>query len=686
MATEDQILLKLIIKGMDPAEVAALAQSTAGDLNIRVGQYLDKLVQLHRTANEATTKDAKKAAQDQIKEVEKQIDTINKVARAQEIAANRINGSYRGMMEHLENLTVVATGAWAVIVGGAGRLKDLGDSIDRVTNIYGSLKGSIDEMREASAGEVADIDLITTKNRAFEKDLHLTDQQFGMVAAAADKFADSLGVNTKEALDKLIDGLATGKMKMLEHAGIVIDADKAYQDYAKSIGTTADKLSDTGKHTAIAEAALKSMDKKLAESGGVANDFSHQWEKTMATLSNQWDHFLLHLGEGVIKFEKTFAIALPNTMKIAMAKMKDAVASLMPGADPAMRHFFESEARVQFGKELEDFDKPSTRQADAAKARLAAGDGAYKIADREKDRAIAKKPPGRDTAYYPFGKDGAYNDNAQNKADQERYGNAELFQKDQDEYLKKAMTGDNPEYIDEAAMTHATEAFTKHADELKRISDDMNKRTGGGLFTSILFGPDGPQKAYEDLDNFKKAQVDAFGMIADSAQKMADAIGASIASSIAGGDAHKKTMRTMAHDVLEALAAQAIGRALFEGAAAIADLAIGNVPGAILHGQSAAMFGAIGVGSALIARGVGSDATASSSAGRSGISSSGGSFNTPRSSGSDTGKSSAPITVNLSVWPGGEAEAGRQVAKALGAYTRESGQSIVDLTTGKAAA
>jgi hypothetical protein len=680
MATEDQILLKLIIKGMDPAEIMALAQSTQGDLNLRIAQYLDKLVNLHRAANEATTKLAKQSAQDQIKEVEKQIDVINKVARAQELAANRANASFRGMMEHLENLTIVATGAWNAISGGVGRLKELGDSVDRVTNIYSSLRGSIDEMREASAGEIADIDLITTKNRAFEKDLHLTDQQFGMVAAAADKFADALGVNTKEALDKLIDGLATGKMKMLEHAGIVVDADQAYKDYARSIGTTADKLSDTGKHTAIAEAALKSMDKKLAESGGVANDFSHQWEKTMSTLSNQWDQFLLHLGQGVITFEKSLTIALPNTLKIAIAKFKDTIAGFT-GGDTTHEAF----ARVQFGKELEEFDKPNTRQQEAAKARLAAGDDAYKIADREKDRAIATVKPKRDTGYYPFGK-GATSGHgqAENKADAERFGYDKTPEEFQADFEKKNMTGDNADYIDEGAMDRAVESFKTH----QAAIEEVVKAAGGPAFARILFGENGPQETLDQMDEFERASVEGMNQIAEAAQRMAMAVGASIAASISGSNQHKKSVKQATHDVLEGLAAQAIGYALMQAAMGVADLAMYHYDAAVLHFKSAAMFAAIGVVSGLGARGVGEDASSSGGAGSKGTSSAnGGGFNTPRSNGSsDTGTNKQPITVNLSVWPGGEAEAGRQVAKALGAYTRESGQSIVDLTTGKAAA
>lgn len=85
------------------------------------------------------------------------------------------------------------------------------------------------------------------------------------------------------------------------------------------------------------------------------------------------------------------------------------------------------------------------------------------------------------------------------------------------------------------------------------------------------------------------------GMLEGLGQGMANAAAATI---IAG-----KGFKAAAHEMLEALAIQAGGQALWEAAMAIASLAMFNYPAAAMHGEAAGMFAAIAVGGALGAAG-----------------------------------------------------------------------------------
>lgn len=782
--TEDQILLKLVIKGQDPSEIQQLAASTQGELNAKIKFYLDQLQALHHGAADAQTKeiakmigdeialrekalavaktiseakqkefdkesraaqkasdDAEKAAKRRATEEEKAYkaqvkaaeDAFNytmrfaaarereeaqaakaaeraakEIADAQKQAAHEAEQAWHRNMEALANIAITARAVFDIVVAGAQRFKALGDSIDRVTNIYNSLNGSIKEMQEATDGEVSAIDLITTKNRAFEKDLHLTDAQFGIVAAGADAFADSLGVNTKEALDKIIDGLATGKKKLLEHAGVVFDVDKAYEKYAKSIGTSAEKLSEHGKQIAFAQAGLRALDEKLGKSGGVARDFSHEWESVMATLGNQWDQILLKLGKFVLDFERTFTVDIPNLLKIGLAQIKDIADKAIGG-----RHNYAEQARADYAKEIYQSEGVNMKGVEAAKARLAAGDKSYAIASgggggdsikhlTPEEIARAQKEAEK-TFDIMYGRDKKSFDHSGFDHNATMY--PQLFQMGMTGSLHDQ--GDNSEKDDELDKLMGLGKGSKTTQELlekleeevkakkKAMEDDLkatSEKAGGGIFSRLLFGPDGPDHTYELMDEFEKASVDTMSMVADAAHKMADALGSSMAASIAGDNAKKKSIKDVTHDILESLSAQALSRAIFETAEGLASLALGPIGGASAgaHFAAAAMFGAVGVSAGLAARAVGQSSTSSSSAGSSGSgisSAGGGGFNSPRSSSAnDNGTSKQPLTINVSVWPGGEAEAGRAVVKAMAAYTRETGQNITDLTTGKAAA
>lgn len=57
--------------------------------------------------------------------------------------------------------------------------------------------------------------------------------------------------------------LAAGNTRMLRHYGIIVDATKAHQDFAKSIGTSSEFLNQTGQRQAVLNAALEQAQKKF---------------------------------------------------------------------------------------------------------------------------------------------------------------------------------------------------------------------------------------------------------------------------------------------------------------------------------------------------------------------------------------------------------------------------------------
>lgn len=706
MATEDDIVLRLVIKGMDPAEVMQLVQSTQGDLNIQMGRKLDELTALHKQANEAQTKETKKRIAEEMKDAQQEIASIMQVQKAQgdyykaqekaaKAAADEIVRANKDIAKaekeaaeaRAANTITIAASITAVksaidlISGGFGKFQALGEELVRVTNIYGSLKGSIDEMRDATGGEVADIDLITAKNRAFEKDLKLTDKQLGVVAGAANKFADAMGIDTKQALDKMIDGLATGNVKMLEHAGVVIDAERAYKDFAAANGLVVESMSEQQKIQAVQNVALQQMAVELQNVGDKGVTVAHMLAQAFATTKNAVTGALAAVGG--ITVGKAGGLASEAQLAAERARAQDM-------ADFAR---FNPESA---GFATDDLGEMERANDISAAQRKAAQDKAYNaefgdetitglnenvdgqqtemqrlrlmhqgLSDKELAKIKSKKIPNK--GYFPFGQEGEDFDSFKHKA------------KDQTDYGPLTMTpGEERDPKEEARI------LSEFMDRKKKLQEVVDA-AGGPIMSRLMFGPDGPKQTLEEMDAFGRASIESMGLIADAGQKMAEALGASLAATIAGGKGAKKSMRDTTEAVLEGLAAQALTHALFETAMGLADLAVGN-PGSLVHFAAAAKFGAVGVAAGLAARAIGNDAPAAASSNRGGTSSSSSGFNTPRSTATDTSKSTAPITINLSVWPGGEAEAGRQVAKALGAYTRESGQSIVDLTTGKAAA
>lgn len=739
--TDNQVLLRLIIKGMDPAEVAALAQETYGQLKTEAAQHIDALTDYYkqsvaaqaRIAQDSTDQQAqadKDAIDEKIAGETRALDAVTKLMRQQEIEANKARGAWHGIMEDLENITTVATAAFKIMSDGFERLKAGAEEIIKDTNIYNSLTGSIDEMRIATDGAVANIDLISAKNRGLEKDLKLTDSEFGVVAAAAAKYAHAIGIDAKDALDQMIDGMATGRTKMLQHAGIIIDVADANQKWADKMGTTVDSMTAQDKLVALQTEALEKMKSKMDEIGEEPDTLAQRFERgfvrirnaitdTAATIGNlNVGAFLDPAGayaqsrENLNKqaantkkssdaaFDKEHADfqennatghpdyvpGVPNNdaMNDALGKMKtgakrldDAAASLAEAVKP-----YENLITTLGGKapsSTQGLDPDEDLQTKAAETQIDVGgldeyvkaSEAANAAD-EKHLVTMEKVKGLsvDTAV-------AYEKLAQQIG----------VEADALSHEEKMQAIANEAQVQFAALQTKLkkESDTKRA-ELKSTADRA------GFLSIFLWGPDGPSQTYKEMDEFHQKVVDSTGemsaMILSAGKEMVGAMGQSLAATLANASGHKKSMKEMTYDTLESLSAQAFVKALYSTAEGIADLAHYDYPGAAESFAAAAAFGAVGVAAGVGARAIGAPSAAAAAPAASASSSkpSGGlatSTSGNQGSGSSSSSSSStqaqPVTINMTVMPGAEAESGRSIVRALTALQAQTGQSVQPL-------
>ncbi len=680
MAADDDIVLKIVIKGQDPSEITRLANETAGRLADESAKHIGKMTDLHKKAAQDQENATKEATDSEIKDAQRLQEAIKKVE------AQR-NASMDAMLNRMKNVTIIAQGLIQAFEGQVRSFISLGNEIDKVVNVYGSLKGGIDEIREASKGEIADIDIISAKNRAFALDLHLTDTQFGIVAAAADRFADSIGgTSTKEKFDTLIQGLTTGRAKTLLAGGVMEDTTKVVEDYAKAHHTVSEALTEEAKKIAVAEDALRSMDKKLIESGVEVDNFAHEWERTSAVMQNTWDHILLGLGQFLIGIEQGFE-KIPAYLKIGVAKIKD---QIMGGTQ-----HYEEQARAELGRQLEQYERDQDTIVEKARARQKSAD-AYTIPMRgpniDAKKAAKLSAAALSQEYYPnynravdengdelpttragqYDKDQALLDIIGATDYQHRMGGMDSGDMDA-EYQKVAnRTGHSP--FDQSMGFNADKLAEQMAKVQPRI-DQLKKEAGDrGIFGILMFGPDGPDQLYSEMDEFQKTQSDMADMLTETAHKMAEAGAASLAAWTANTQGAKKSFRDVTNELATALSTEAYLKGLEAVAKAIGFAASEDYVGAEKSLAEAAAWGALGAAAGLGARAIGHSSAASTSTGTSTKTGSAGGYGGYTKSSTSGSGNNAPLTINLSVFPGGEAEAGRQINKALDAYYSQTGK------------
>ncbi len=213
---------------------------------------------------------------------------------------------------------------------------DRGQSVSELSAAFENLQkqagmtatAGINTLREATQGLVSDVDLMRASNQALLSGL--TPDQFRTVAAAADTLGDALEIGTVDAMNQLSAALATGNERLVKQFGIMIDNKKAEEEYARSIGKSADQLSETGKREAARIAILAEMEKKTKDLGGASETAGDVLQKLGVTFTNSID-----------------AVAnLVNKSELLIAALQN-VATFADSARASIRYLFSDDYEAQ---------------------------------------------------------------------------------------------------------------------------------------------------------------------------------------------------------------------------------------------------------------------------------------------------------------------------------------------------
>lgn len=197
----------------------------------------------------------------------------------------------------LGEIKSLATALPEIALKGAG-VADVEENFTHLAAGAGRLGATlVGELRSGTHGTISDFELMKTASKDLTAGMGLTDKQFGVLAKGAFALAQATGTDVKGALDTMNDAMLTGRTRALALLTGKIDATKAEEDYAKSLGTTADHLSAEGKIEASREAILKAvgaaterlgeqtdgLDERVAQAGVAWDNFRDNLGKTIAT-------------------------------------------------------------------------------------------------------------------------------------------------------------------------------------------------------------------------------------------------------------------------------------------------------------------------------------------------------------------------------------------------------------------
>lgn len=130
-------------------------------------------------------------------------------------------------------------------------------------------------MDKAAEGTLSRSQMISVSTRSMSSGLKLSTEQMTQLMGIAKDRAAAFGTDTAEAFNTITMAIALQYPRYLRQLGITINLEEAYDKFARSLGTTKDKLNEAGQQQAILNAITEDAARtatNLSGESAVAND------------------------------------------------------------------------------------------------------------------------------------------------------------------------------------------------------------------------------------------------------------------------------------------------------------------------------------------------------------------------------------------------------------------------------
>ncbi len=129
-------------------------------------------------------------------------------------------------------------------------------------------------MKEVSGGMIDESDLMQRAVKALQQGLN-PDQIVSLLEVARSS-ARIAGIDVAAAFDRITEAAANQQVRGLKSLGIVIDQNKAFEDYANKIGIAKDALNEQQQSQALANAAIEEGRRQMAQMGPLLTNEAEQ--------------------------------------------------------------------------------------------------------------------------------------------------------------------------------------------------------------------------------------------------------------------------------------------------------------------------------------------------------------------------------------------------------------------------
>ena len=211
--------------------------------------------------------------------------------------AKRSKQELKGVSSSIKTLGKSATIAAAAFFGtrmliqGLQKSVELGSKFNSVSRGFKNLAvnagfsaQTLDKLTRATDGTMNSIDLMTEANNAMLLGIVDSEDQMAQMFDTAQRLAEALGKDTAFGIQSIVTGLGRQSKLMLDNLGIMVDVEKANEDYAKSLNKTTAELTDNERKQAFVNAAMTEANTLVNKLGSETTTAKKEMQKLNATM------------------------------------------------------------------------------------------------------------------------------------------------------------------------------------------------------------------------------------------------------------------------------------------------------------------------------------------------------------------------------------------------------------------
>ena len=204
----------------------------------------------------------------------------------------------------------------------ANRANSIGDAFEKSTARAGvGGEALIAKLRAVSNGTITTANLQLAANKSLSLEVTSDGQKMADLLVLAKAKGREFGVTATSAFEDMVTGIGRLSPRILDNLGLMIDDERAYSLYARTVGKTVDTLTDQEKKTALVNDLIASNRDLINQTRVAGADATDQLAKSQADLE-----------EAKTTFGKTI---LPLQIKVTTvgSAVAGALADLFSGAN-----------------------------------------------------------------------------------------------------------------------------------------------------------------------------------------------------------------------------------------------------------------------------------------------------------------------------------------------------------------